>query len=192
MQLLLVRHSTTLWNQQRRYLGRQDLPLTAEGEALARARKAEMPTIDGLWVSPLLRCIQTAALLFPDTEQHLVRELQECDFGRYEGSTWEELKDKPFYHAWLAGEPEAAFPGGERQQDFLNRCAGAVKRIVEEAWDTGLHRPAILAHGGTLMAAMSAFAVPHKDIHQWMPENCGGFLVSVSRPPMSFTLLEQI
>ena len=97
MELLLIRHSLTPGNLKKQYVGSTDQPLAPEGEALARERRGAMPSIDGLWVSPLMRCRQTAELLFPNMEQHIVPDLQECDFGDYEGKTWEELKDEPTY-----------------------------------------------------------------------------------------------
>ena len=102
MELLLLRHSITPGNLKRQYIGSTDQPLAPEGEALARKRRGEMPEIGGLWVSPMLRCRQTAALLFPGVEQRQVPQLRECAFGRVEEKTWEELKDDPLYRAWGA------------------------------------------------------------------------------------------
>ena len=69
MELLLLRHSITPGNLKRQYIGVTDQPLAPEGEELARKRREEMPEIGGLWVSPMLRCRQTAELLFPGVEQ---------------------------------------------------------------------------------------------------------------------------
>ena len=111
MELLMIRHSSTRGNLLRQYVAPQDHPLAPEGVALAERRRGEMPPIDGLWVSPMLRCRQTAEILFPGVEQRLVDALKECDFGTFEGKTWAELKDNPIYQAWLAGDPHIAFPG---------------------------------------------------------------------------------
>ena len=113
MELLMIRHSSTRGNLLRQYVGSQDHPLAPEGVALAERRRGEMPPIDGLWVSPMLRCRQTAEILFPGVEQRLVDALKECDFGTFEGKTWAELKDDPIYQAWLAGDPTSPFRGGE-------------------------------------------------------------------------------
>lgn len=56
-----------------------------------------------------------------------------------------------------------------------------------------MSRPGILAHGGTLMSAMSGFAVPHQDFYSWLPSNCGGYLVRVEEgEDMAFTLIETL
>ena len=93
MEFVLIRHSLTPGNLEKQYVGSTDQPLAPEGEALARERRERMPEVDGIWVSPLKRCRQTAELLFPGMEQRIVPDLQECDFGDYECKTWEELKE---------------------------------------------------------------------------------------------------
>ena len=192
MELLLIRHGTTPGNLKGQYVGSQDQPLASEGEELARSRRGEMPQVGGLWVSPMLRCRQTAGLLFPGMEQRVVDDLRECDFGEFEGKTWAELKDDPTYQAWIAGDPTVAFPGGEVLGEHLERCRRGVARVVEQARAMGLERAAVVAHGGTLMSAMSGFAIPHKSFYQWLPKNCGGYLVSVKENPLSFVVLQEI
>ena len=66
MELLLIRHSITPGNLKKQYIGSTDQPLAPEGEALARERAASMPPAEALWISPMLRCRQTAAILFPN------------------------------------------------------------------------------------------------------------------------------
>ena len=34
-----------------------------------------------------------------------------------------------------------------------------------------------MAHGGTQMAAMERFAVPHKTFHEWCGPNAGGYVL---------------
>ena len=139
------------------------------GRGAGGAPPGEMPPIDGLWVSPMLRCRQTAEILFPGVEQRLVDALKECDFGTFEGKTWAELKDNPIYQAWLAGGPPIAFPGGEVLGGAHRPLPPGVAHVVEQARALGMSRPGILAHGGTLMSAMSGFAVPHQDFTAGCP-----------------------
>lgn len=116
MEFVLIRHSLTPGNLEKQYVGSTDQPLAPEGEALARERRERMPEVDGIWVSPLKRCRQTAELLFPGMEQRIVPDLQECDFGDYECKTWEELKDEEIYRAWIGGDMTITFPHGESME----------------------------------------------------------------------------
>lgn len=69
----LFRHGQTLWNAQRRYIGSTDQALSPEGRAALAGRAG--PPVDRLWVSPLRRCRETAAMLYPGMEQQAVEDL---------------------------------------------------------------------------------------------------------------------
>ena len=133
MEFVLIRHSLTPGNLEKQYVGSTDQPLAPEGEALARERRERMPEVDGLWVSPLKRCRQTAELLFPGMEQRIIQDLQECDFGDYECKTWEELKDEEIYRAWIGGDMTVTFPHGESMEHFIARCRRGIQTVAQEA-----------------------------------------------------------
>ncbi len=192
MELILIRHGTTPGNECRRYVGTEDQPLSQSGAQLARSRREAMPAVDALWVSPMLRCRQTAELLFPDMEQHQVPQLRECNFGDFEGKTWEELKDNPLYQAWMGGDRTITLPGGESMPGFFARCRQGVEEVVAQAKAMGISRGAVVAHGGVWMAAMEGFGRPEKDFYQWLLPNCGGYRVRVEEAPLALTLLETI
>ena len=192
MEVLLLRHSSTQGNLEGRYVGSQNHPLAVAGIKLAHSRKHLMPVPDKLWVSPMLRCRQTGEILFPNTCQYVKDSLRECNFGDFEGKTWDELKDNLIFRAWINGNPNVVFPNGESLGHQLDRCHKAVSEIIQEALEEGIERICILAHGGTLMSIMSEFCVPRHSFYHWLPTNCGGFLVSVNEDPMTFYLLDNL
>lgn len=49
--------------------------------------------------------------------------------------------------------------------------------LIDKALAAGEKRLVILAHGGTQMAAMERFAVPHRDYYAWCGPNAGGFVL---------------
>ena len=51
------------------------------------------------------------------------------------------------------------------------------KAGVDQALARGEERLVIVAHGGTQMAAMERFAVPHKTFHEWCGPNAGGYVL---------------
>ena len=103
MEVILVRHGITQGNKEKRFVGRLDVPLAPEGEAMARETAPLMPKVEHLYVSPMLRCRQTADLLWPGVPRTLVEDLRETDFGIFEGKNHAELQDDPAYRRWLAG-----------------------------------------------------------------------------------------
>ena len=145
----LFRHGQTLWNAQRRYIGSTDQSLSPEGRAALTGRAG--PPVDRLWVSPLRRCRETAAMLYPGMEQQVVEDLRECAFGVFEGRTYEEMRDDPAYRRWLASAGEIPPPGGEGKAESRARVLGAFLPLMETRGSA-----ALVVHGGTIMTLMEA------------------------------------
>jgi len=59
-----------------------------------RVRRGAVPEVKTLWVSPLKRARSTAELYFPGKEYDLVPELQEREFGQWDGMTHAELPQR--------------------------------------------------------------------------------------------------
>ncbi|MDD4851392.1 MAG: histidine phosphatase family protein [Gemmiger sp.] len=174
MNIYLLRHGETAYNKEKRYQGQRDIPLSPEG--LAALRQADFAPAR-VYISPLRRCRQTAAVLFPGAEQVVVADLQEMCFGSFEGRNYTEMEKDPDYTAWVAANCESPCPDGERKADFCNRICNAFAPLVENALAAGADTLVILAHGGTQMAVMERYAVPHKGYYDWCAPNGGGYLL---------------
>ena len=97
-EIILVRHGKTAGNLEGRYIGsRTDEPLCEDGiHALEeKVRAGTYPPVDLVYASPMIRCKQTAKILWPkfaDSHQiQYVQDLQECDFGAFENKNYQEL-----------------------------------------------------------------------------------------------------
>ena len=82
LNIWLVRHGMTEGNIHQRYIGTTDDPLCIRGKETLKMMVYPEP--EALFVSPLLRCRDTAEILFPDNEGEIIEELAECDFGEFE------------------------------------------------------------------------------------------------------------
>ena len=174
MRVWLLRHGATVYNDSRRYQGWSDIPLSARG--LGELRRAEIsPPI--VYVSPLRRAKQTAAVLFPEAELVDVPDFREMDFGAFEGRNFQELADDSVYRLWVEGGCVAQTPGGESRAAFTGRVCGAFASLVEAALDAGKPQLVILAHGGTQMAALERYALPRRDYFDWCGPLAGGFVL---------------
>lgn len=171
MTVYLLRHGRTAYNDGRRYQGRRtDVPLSPEGEgALVKADFSP----EAVYVSPLCRARQTAARLFPDARQIAVDDLAEMDFGAFEGRAAREMESDAAYRAWVDGGCLGRCPGGEDLAEFSKRVRRAVGALVERAAERGEETLALVAHGGTVMAAMARFALPERGYFDWNAP-CGG------------------
>ena len=126
-------------------------------------------------VSPMKRCIQTAELIYPKNQITQEELLKECDFGIFEGKTYEELKDRAEYQAWLDSGGTIAFPEGEEQKEFRSRCVRGMLCQVDRLCKENVESVAFVVHGGTIMAVLEQLAEDQKDFYHWQVENGGGY-----------------
>jgi broad specificity phosphatase PhoE/ribonuclease HI len=133
--LVLVRHGATQHSAERRFSGRNDLELTAEGIAQAQALAARAASWQASAVvsSPLVRTMQTARFIADELGLDVAvdDDLAELDFGTWEGLTFAEARaaDPDALTAWLAA-PDTAPPGGESFADVAERVGRARDRVV--------------------------------------------------------------
>lgn len=176
MEVILVRHATTQGNLEKRFVGRLDFPLCPQGEELAAASAAYMPPIEHLYVSPMLRCRQTADYLWPHAERTTVDDLRETDFGPFEGKNHAELKDDPWYQRWLEG----TLSPGEPAEDCAHRGVRALAQVVSDAKARGYETVGVVSHGGLLMGMLTLCGEPKRPrYYDWYPTNCGGYRCEV-------------
>lgn len=174
MELLLLRHGQTAGNLERRYVGRTDEPLSPAGRAAASASGVD-GELELVYVSPLVRARETAAIRFPNARQTVLPDLREMDFGAFEYRTADEMIHDAAYSAWVEGGCTAPCPGGEGLGDFRARSCRGFARAAEDAMARGLERLVVVAHGGTVMAVMSRFACPARPYFDWAVGCCGGY-----------------
>lgn len=193
MKIFFIRHGATEGNEQRRYVGITDEGLSREGERSLKSKREhwkekEFLKAETLYVSPLARCRQSGAILYPDKEQIVVPMLRECDFGEFEYKNYEELKGREDYQKFLDSAGKFGFPGGETLSGFRKRCTDAFKRIVKKELEKKTPDIAFVVHGGTIMAILDRFSNPHRDYFEWQVKNGEGFSTSVFEREEDFYL----
>lgn len=178
MRIYLLRHGETAYNAQRRYLGRSDAPLSPAGRAaLVRADLAPST----VYVSPMVRAVETAEILFPEARLVPVPDLREMDFGIFEGKSYQEMAHWPAYREWVDGGCLGEVPGGEGKTAFCRRVCRAFAALADRAADAGEDPLVIVAHGGTQMAVMERYALPRRDYFAWTGPCGGGFVLDAGR-----------
>lgn len=147
--LYILRHGETVWNQEGRFQGWQDSPLTDKGQDQARQQRVILEQLDNMpgtaFVSPLGRTRETAALALPAHCKITIDDrLQEIHFGQWEGKTREEIEqltdmsmDTGLWHFHS--------PGGEAERDITARV---------QAFLTSLDGPAIVVTHGITSAIL--------------------------------------
>lgn len=128
-QIFLIRHGETEWSLSGRHTGRTDLPLTSEGERLARGLEARLHGIrfDHVLTSPLLRARRTCELAGLGDVAVAYTDLREWHYGDYEGRTSAEIhKEHPHWNVF-----EHGCPGGESVKQMARRADRVVSLLGE-------------------------------------------------------------
>ncbi len=133
----LLRHGQTEHTPERRFSGRNDLPLSRTGRAEAEAAAARVPYlgIEVIVASPLRRTRQTAEIVAAPLglPVEFDDDLVELDFGDLEGLTLDEAKAKhPLAVRRFGTDVTVAAPGGESVMDVSTRVARARRRLLAE------------------------------------------------------------
>ncbi len=136
--IYLVRHGSTAWNEQPRFRGLANIPLSDSGRRQAaglRELLRNKPLV-AVYSSPLLRAVQTAEVLASahDLKVSVEPDLRSIDYGRWEGKTEEEAKasDPELYGRFLDAIESVRFPDGESMEELRVRAFAALKRIARE------------------------------------------------------------
>jgi broad specificity phosphatase PhoE len=131
--LILTRHGETEWSATGKHTGRTDIPLTAAGQAAAVALRPALARrpIRAVFTSPAARAALTASLAGLTAAQ-ADPDLQEWDYGGYEGQTTPQiLAHRPGWRLWRDGviPGDAAHPG-ESLADVSSRADAVLARVT--------------------------------------------------------------
>jgi probable phosphoglycerate mutase len=141
VELWLIRHGETTWNEEGLISGWSDPPLTEQGREQARALRAVFQggAYAGVWSSDLQRAVQTAELAWGQpTQDPRIREL---NFGDLEAQNWLTMDDG--WKVALLNFEGFQAPGGEHVDDFRSRVFAFFDTL-----GAGIHL--IFVHGGLI------------------------------------------
>jgi broad specificity phosphatase PhoE len=140
----LVRHGETEWSRDGRHTSTTDLPLTADGEAVAKGLRDRLDDVsfDLVLTSPRERARDTARLA-GHPEAVVDDDLAEWDYGDLEGLTTDTIREQhPGWTIW-----DGPVPGGETAGQVSTRLDRVVARCL--AVDG---RVLVFGHGHSLRA----------------------------------------
>ncbi len=181
LKIHLIRHGSTDANILGQYIGcKTDAPLSPEGLNELRLLKENMeyPDIECLYSSPMLRCRQTAAVLYPNNGIIMVENLKEYDFGDFEGKTATQLENNERFLDWVSGKNPP--PNGEDNTDFVKRLCVGLQQIVLDMIEKGKQTGAVIMHGGAIMMLLGATAVPRHRSIEWTADAGRGYSLLIT------------
>ena len=155
--IFLLRHGAIDNPPPRRFLGRSDLPLNADGVRQARdlARWMGVLPFRRVCASPLSRAVETAALVSgrPAAAIERVETLVEIDLGAWEGLSLAEVQVRFPGEYEQRGQDLAAYrtPGGESFSEVADRACPALADLARDMPGPLL----VVAHMGVNRAVLS-------------------------------------
>jgi alpha-ribazole phosphatase len=183
MDVYFVRHARTAANVAKMIAGGQtDIPIALEGESLARELAASEKFVDfcrrfplghprKVYVSPMIRARQTAAILFPQSEQVVVEGLRELCFGSFEGRLQGDLDDDEAFQQWSRSSADTPMPGGESLNGCCDRVSATLASLVRAA--DSAEPLVVVSHGAVAMSIYYRYIEPDQPFfHHYLP-NCG-------------------
>ncbi len=180
--LHLMRHGLIAENLSGTYIGITDSPLSENGKEKLNALsyEYEYPHAEKVYTSPLLRCTQTADILYPNTFTQAVVDLSEYDFGDFEGKTFAELKDNEDFMRWIEGVEGAEAPNGEKSAQFAQRIENGIDYVLNDMMTNKITSAALITHGGVIMQLLSRFGYPKNEPREWVTSFGEGYTVTVT------------
>ncbi|MDD8049690.1 MAG: histidine phosphatase family protein [Thomasclavelia sp.] len=169
MKLYVIRHGETKYNIQNRICGITDLELTDKGkqQALNASKHFENIKIDRIYVSPLKRAQETAAIInkVTNTDIEVDNRLREINYGTFEGKKG---TNRSFNH--VKKNLGMNYPEGE---SFLN-VTTRVYTLIEELINSHPNETILLVcHGGIMRVIETYFTdMTNKEIYKYAAKNC--------------------
>lgn len=159
MELYIVRHGKTYWNEERKIQGWADIDLTEEGREVAILSAEGMKDIhfDAIYSSPLKRANETAHILRGERTLPIIvdERIKEIGFGVLEGADFMKIRgDKTSKFASFFEKPEdyETPEGGESFEVVSERAAEFMAEIIEKHKDD--ERVMVVARGAVNKAMM--------------------------------------
>jgi len=155
-EFILIRHGSTIFNQEGRFQGGQDSPLNEKGKSdsvlLGNYLNRTLSEVDYWFSSPLGRARETSRLLRDNMIAHMLPnekisdELREISCGEFEGQLRSHV-DQDLYER-IKSDVYCSYPGGESRIDVINRCRKFVEFFFNKVEiQNSYFRTIIVSHG---------------------------------------------
>lgn len=169
-ELWLVRHGETEWSLSGAHTGRTDIALTENGRAQARKIRDYLAGRNFSLVlsSPLKRALETCELAGYGEEAQVDPNLQEWDYGIYEGRKSAEIRrSDPEWAIWTT-----SVENGENLEDVRRRADAAIARASAAGGNVLL-----FAHGHLLRILAARWLDLPPDAGRWFALSTAGLSI---------------
>ncbi len=186
--VFLIRHPRTTWNDEGRYQGRLDAPLSDQGKRQLQAVTELFAGEDiaAVYTSPLGRALSMGEALSEVTGAPLQKDerLAEIGLGEWQGLYRDQIRERfpDLLALWYSAPQRVEFPGGESLADVRSRTEHWLAAVL--AAYPGPQSVLAATHSAVirvLTACALGLALEH--IHRIQVDNCSITTLAGSAPP---------
>lgn len=181
MELYIVRHGKTVWNEKGLLQGTEDIHLISEGREVAGnlGRELEDISFDYFYSSPLMRAYETACLIrgYRNIEIRKDDRLKEISFGIKEGTDYSDFRDagQP-YHCFFDDPVNYVPPAkAETFENVLHRTKDFLENEILPLVDENKEQRILIVGHGALNAGLTSNLEKRDLAHYWgagLQRNC--------------------
>ena len=136
MNIYIVRHGATSWNEKDIVQGNIDIELSEKGKSEVEKTAEYLKNLkfNKIFTSELRRTFNTAEIIGKGRNADIVKikELNELDCGDWEGLTMEQIRnERAEEYAKLKADPEYKIPGGESFMDVVRRFKIGWQKVLK-------------------------------------------------------------
>jgi broad specificity phosphatase PhoE len=136
MLIYMIRHGRTDWNDQRRIMGREQVPLNEKGREMVEAVAGQLAAEDiaTIYSGTLARTKETSRILAEAWGAKIIEEprLDESAYERWVGKKYTELRGDREFDLYGKAPTRSRFSEGEGMADIQKRALAVIDRIAEE------------------------------------------------------------
>ena len=191
--LTFIRGAFTHPGREGRFLGRIDAPLHPDGLAQLseKARSGRYPTADAVFSSPLMRCTESARVIYPYSNTIVTELLADFDYGEFSGKAYGEIIAHEQFGNWAKADTLRAFPGGEAPYIFIGRCLEALREVIAYMQQGRLASASIVTHQAVIRAILQRNCLPHCVYGDYKLDYGGGITVECDAHTTALKMLER-
>lgn len=179
LSLTLVRHGESEANVAHMLSGWMDVPLTERGrhELEDLRLSVDYPKAEILFSSPLQRCCDTAAILFPDMLPIVSDRFKEIDFRSLEGTILHSKEEiRSYFVDWVADRPRK---DEETFTPVARRMGVTLETTARDCLEKGIRSATVVMHSGIMRVGLiTLFGLPREDFNRMSVANGRGVVIT--------------
>lgn len=186
--VFLIRHPRTTWNDEGRYQGQLDAPLSDQGKSQLQAvsRLFAGEEIAAVYTSPLGRALGMAEALSAATGAPLYADdrLAEIGLGEWQGLYRDQIRERfpDLLSLWYSAPHRVHFPGGESLAEVRSRASAWLADVF--ATFTGSRNVVAATHSAVIrVLCATALGLELEHVHRIQVDNCGITTLAGSAAP---------